>query len=63
MTETRKHRLYIDVTFDRKLNSRRAAKALRYKLSTLDLTTPIYVSDKSPRVNKISVVELRNAKP
>lgn len=56
----RKHRLTIDVTFNRKLSYREAVKAFGMLLSKFGLSdNPIYSGDEELYMDKMAVMEIR----
>ena len=62
MNESRKHRIYVDVTFSNSLTKRNAAQGLRLVLERLDLDkAPIWAYHNSPYVDKIIVLESQKA--
>lgn len=55
----RKHRLYLDVTFNRRLSHREAAKATSAVLRRLDMAAQaVYLSDPELYVDKLEVKEI-----
>ena len=57
----RKHRYYIDVTFNVKQGPRQGAKALSLALDQVSRTKRIYHNDApdNPMIDKLEVVEVR----
>jgi hypothetical protein len=56
----RKHRLYIDVTYSKPVEYRKAAKGLELTLGKLDLDKePVWLYDNSPYIDKLKVTEVR----
>lgn len=56
----RKHRYYIDVTFNLKVGQRNGAKALELALDQVSRTKPIYANDCGLMIDKLSVVLVRD---